>query len=142
MRKPNGSFGFVDIDALLDAAFDELGNDEKMASNVLSDVALLISEKRISEGMSQKDFAEKLGISQGLLSRYENGSENLSVKKLSEIFCKLDIEPKLWFKGKACASETEDHSRISARYVEHMVRRAAQWGCDHTTAFDICEKAS
>ncbi len=139
MKKPNDLFDAVDIDTLLDGAFSELSKDEKMASNVLSDVALLISEKRISEGMSQKEFAEKLGISQGLLSRYESGSENLSVKKLSEIFCKLEIEPKLWFKDKACVSEAEDSISISAG---RMLKASVQWGRVQYAALDIGEKAS
>lgn len=46
----------------------------------------------MQSGLSQEEFAKKLGINQSMLSKYESGEYNFTVKKLADICCKLDID--------------------------------------------------
>lgn len=61
-----------------------------------SDFALILSRLRHESGLSQRQVASELGISQALLSHYENGAR----------------EPKLEFVIKACT-----YYRVSADYI-------------------------
>ena len=45
--------------------------------------------------MSQKELAEKLGVSQAMVSKLESGEYNPTIKKLCELFQKLDLDMKL-----------------------------------------------
>ena len=58
----------------------------------LSDIAFKICHKRISMGMSQKEFADYLGVSQGMVSRWENGDYNFTVATLCNLCCKLGLD--------------------------------------------------
>lgn len=51
----------------------------------LMDIALAIVKARSRLGLSQSDLARKLKTSQSVLSRIENGNQNLSVKMLVKI---------------------------------------------------------
>lgn len=49
-----------------------------------------ISDMRRQQGLSQKELAKKIGISQQLISRIEKGSENMSLITLTTIARALD----------------------------------------------------
>lgn len=51
----------------------------------LMDVALAIVEARNKAGLSQSELARKLDTTQSVISRIENGNQNLSVKMLVQI---------------------------------------------------------
>jgi ribosome-binding protein aMBF1 (putative translation factor) len=51
----------------------------------LMDVALAIVEARNKSGLSQAELAKKLSTTQSVISRIENGNQNLSVKILAKI---------------------------------------------------------
>lgn len=51
----------------------------------LMDVALAIAEARNKAGLSQAELAKKLDTKQSVISRIENGNQNLSVKILIKI---------------------------------------------------------
>lgn len=52
-----------------------------------------ITRIRIARGLSQKDFAEQIGVTQGLVSRWESGDSNYTIATLAKIAaaCGLDI---------------------------------------------------
>lgn len=62
-------------------------------------IAVLISSARESKGVSQAELARMLGTTQSVISRIENGNQNLSVQMLAKIAsvlgCRLliDMEP-------------------------------------------------
>lgn len=80
--------------------------DELEADIVLADIAGKLSAERIKKGMSQKDFAKLLGISQGRVSKMESGECNFSVRHLIKIAHKLSIPLKIFF-GKEPVLEQE-----------------------------------
>ncbi|HHU72181.1 MAG TPA: helix-turn-helix transcriptional regulator [Clostridiales bacterium] len=51
-----------------------------------------IQLKRISLGMNQKQFAKMMGVSQGMVSKWESGEYNFTLTTLIDICSKLDLE--------------------------------------------------
>lgn len=70
--------------------FDKFKKDQefqkhyKEASELL-DVAIKIAQAREEKKMSQKELAELINTDQSVISRIENGRENISLKKLFKI---------------------------------------------------------
>jgi HTH-type transcriptional regulator / antitoxin HipB len=61
----------------------------KMGS--IEDLPKVLIQKRISLGMTQKELAEKLGIKEQMVQRYEsNGYESISYHRLTEVWNALD----------------------------------------------------
>ena len=56
-----------------------------------------IIDARKASGMTQKDLAEKTGITQGDISRLENGSANPSLKTLQRLADAMGMTLKLEF---------------------------------------------
>ena len=54
--------------------------------------AALILNKRYELGMNQTDFAKFLGVSQTMVSRWEDGEYNFTLEKVGEISSKLGLE--------------------------------------------------
>lgn len=52
----------------------------------------IISARRRALGLSQGQVAEKLGISQALFARFENGTRTLSAGRLVDIFNVLGLD--------------------------------------------------
>lgn len=68
-------------------------NDEELTLSVFQGlIAAEISSRRIKFGLSQKEFADSMGVSQGLVSRWENGDTNFTLSTLVKIASKLNIE--------------------------------------------------
>ncbi len=57
----------------------------------------MIRDIRKEEGLSQKALADKLGVSQQLISRIENGKENISLITLDNILRALGRELKITY---------------------------------------------
>ena len=51
----------------------------------LMDIALAIVEARNKSGLSQTELARKLHTTQSVISRIENGNQNISMKVLAKI---------------------------------------------------------
>jgi len=66
----------------------------------IKELALISSKiemKRIDLEMSQKQFADMMGVSQGMVSKWESGDYNFTITTLNDICEKLelDFEPKI-----------------------------------------------
>lgn len=74
--------------------FDDLSEDlknEMELDSLLVDLACSIINYRIDNNITQKDLAEKLGISQAMVSKIESGDYNPSVGFLFNISKKLGL---------------------------------------------------
>jgi DNA-binding XRE family transcriptional regulator len=60
----------------------------------------LIRNTRKEQGLSQKDLAKKLGISQQIISRVEKGRENISLATLTNITRALGVKVEFIFTSK------------------------------------------
>lgn len=62
---------------------------------ICREIGQQLQEIRQKMGLSQKAFAERLGISQQLISRIENGKENISLITLKNMATVLDKKVKI-----------------------------------------------
>ncbi len=77
--------------------------------DILASIASTFIKYRSKHKLTQKELASKLGISQVMISRIENGEWNLSMKKLVEYVKKLDGDVKIQMDLPGC--ETEQNRR-------------------------------
>jgi ribosome-binding protein aMBF1 (putative translation factor) len=70
---------------------DALSADEQEKAKLLGDIAASIQDRRRELGYTQKDLANKLGVSQVMISRWENGDENFTVSTLARISAALNM---------------------------------------------------
>ena len=81
------------------------------AASVIAKVSAFIINYRNRSGMTQKEFAEFMGVSQGMVSKWESAEYNYSVESIAQIAEKLgytfDIEFKPENEYLANAPKTE-----------------------------------
>lgn len=70
---------------------DGISEEQFQTEKILAVIGAKINLKRLEMGMDQKLFAKFMGVSQGMVSRWESGSYNFSVSTLSSICQKLDL---------------------------------------------------
>lgn len=71
---------------------DSFTPEERMAAESIAQIAASIQRRRKEQGYTQQDLAKKLGVSQVMISRWENGEENFTVATLAKISSALDME--------------------------------------------------
>ena len=57
----------------------------------LARISARIERCRLELGMTQTEFAEYMGVSQGMVSRWESREYNFTIKTLNEICKKLNL---------------------------------------------------
>ena len=70
---------------------DELSDEEIIAAEFIASIAQSIQQQRRIQGLTQKQLAEKLGVSQAMVSQWENGEENFTVTTLVRISSALGL---------------------------------------------------
>lgn len=68
-----------------------ISKEQIQTEKTLAIIGAKINLKRLELGMDQKTFAKFMGVSQGMVSRWESGAYNFSVSTLSSICQKLDL---------------------------------------------------
>ena len=58
----------------------------------LAKISARIERCRIEMGMTQQEFAEYMGVTQGMVSKWESREYNFTIKTLNEICQKIDLE--------------------------------------------------
>lgn len=81
-----------------------LSEEELLAKKTLAIIAADIQLKRIELGLDQKEFAKLLGVSQGMVSRWESGTYNFTITTLINICEKLELS----FKPQITSKEVEE----------------------------------
>lgn len=67
-------------------------DDNEVKSIVeLARISACIEKSRHNMGMTQKDFAEYMGVTQGMVSKWESRHYNFSIKTLNEICEKINM---------------------------------------------------
>ena len=77
-----------------------ISEEQLKIEKTLSVISAKIYTKRTQMGMDQKAFAKFMGVSQGMVSRWESGTYNFSVTTLIGICEKLELnfEPQIFEK--------------------------------------------
>lgn len=77
------------MDKLVNVLTQGLSEEDLSNAILMADIAAEISISRIKMGMTQKKFAQYLGVSQGWVSRIERGDCNFTIETLTRILGKL-----------------------------------------------------
>lgn len=77
---------------LFSSLFDALSEEDILASALRHDISKSIIKHRLSLGMNQKEYAKKLGVSQGMVSKWESGDYNFSTSSLAKIAIKTGLK--------------------------------------------------
>lgn len=57
----------------------------------LAQISAKIERRRLELGMTQKEFADFMGVTQGMVSKWESREYNFTVKSLNEICHKVNL---------------------------------------------------
>ena len=89
-----------------------ISEEQIKIEKALSVIAAKIYTKRTQMGMDQKAFAKFMGVSQGMVSRWESGTYNFSISTLIGICEKLELnfEPQIWKEPVPLDSEFEKNT--------------------------------
>lgn len=61
------------------------------SANVTAKISAFIANKRHEMNMTQKEFAEMMNVSQGMISKWESAQYNFTVESIAKIAEKLNI---------------------------------------------------
>ena len=77
-----------------------ISNTQLKTEKALAVISAQIFTKRTKMGMDQKSFAKFMGVSQGMISKWESGTYNFTISTLIGICEKLDLlfEPQIFEK--------------------------------------------
>lgn len=92
---------------LFNELFSELSEADILAADLRHQVSRFIRNKRIELGMTQKQFAEYMDVTQGMVSKWESFSYNFSLEHIAAIFSKLKID--ISFKANNASEEYENN---------------------------------
>lgn len=84
--------------------FDCLSETEKKQGKLRGVISAAIENKRFELNMTQNEFAKKIGVTQGMVSKLESSEYNITVDKMIELFEKLDIEYNININGEMCVN--------------------------------------
>ncbi len=62
------------------------------ASKIKFKISKMLYQKRKQMNMSQKEFAKFMGVTQGMVSKWESFEYNFTIESLCEVFEKIDID--------------------------------------------------
>lgn len=80
------------------ALFDDfLDPSDVLHSKLMAQISSAIIKERLKLHMNQSDFASHIDVNQSLISRWEHGDYNFSLKKLAQIASKLDLDVNIIF---------------------------------------------
>lgn len=80
------------VSELLSVLSKDFSEEELTLSTMQAMIAAEISMKRQLLGLSQKQFAEKMHVTQALVSKWESGDVNYTLKTLIQIAFALNIK--------------------------------------------------
>lgn len=76
----------------VDGYLPGMTKDIVIDADLRATMALAIFKKRETLGMTQKEFANHVGVSQGMVSRWESMECNFTFKAVADICAKLDLD--------------------------------------------------
>jgi len=94
--------------------YDMFTEEEHAEARCRVEITTTIQLQRKALGYTQKDLAKKLGVSQVMISRWENGEENLTIATLAKIAVALGLDLRNPFQSPmALSMVAEDNSKYT-----------------------------
>ena len=127
------------LDDLLEIFEEDVATADIISARVLAEVSASIVKYRVDNGMTQKEFAQYMDVSQGMVSKWESADYNFSIKTLADIAAKLDMDVKICLQkpGSSCISESSErfHHFSSVEKVAFRVNNdnSRPQGCRYYT---------
>lgn len=80
------------VNQLIEAMSQTLSSSDIVTAEQLAKISSVIVSNRLERGMNQKQFAEFIGVSQGMISKWESGEYNFTIEALANICNKLNLD--------------------------------------------------
>lgn len=95
---------FIDAHSVIDYFADQLEKPVEnyagyMSTKALDEFSLQLVNYRIAHHLNQTELARELGIKQPMVSQYESGTNNITVKRLCEICEKLGVRVRIEYEN-------------------------------------------
>lgn len=87
---------------------EQLTVSDVTAARLQAKIAAVIAKKRLELGMTQKQFADKMQVSQGMVSKWESEDYNFTIESLAQIAEKLELQLDI-----CMISESEEYRKIN-----------------------------
>lgn len=110
-------------------------------AKISSQVSSAIVKERLRLKMNQKEFADYIHSQQSLVSRWESGKYNFSLRKLSEISAALDMKLNLSLTPRRLQRK-EFFSTDTIKYSEWTCVPVMQRETTHQTTWSLCVESS
>ena len=79
------------IEKFAEALSNSVTSSDLRSAEILSNISLCLIKYRMDHKMDQKAFAKCLGVSQPMVSKYESGNYNFTIRSLVDITEKLEV---------------------------------------------------
>ena len=86
-----------DLSVLLSLFADSITPEDIISTKLMSQISSAIVKERLKLHMTQAEFAKHINVSQALVSRWERGNCNFSLKKVAEIASTLNLDVNISF---------------------------------------------
>lgn len=70
---------------------DHLSEEEITVAKYIAQIATAIQRQRKAMGLTQRELAQRLGVSQVMVSHWENGEKNFTIATLAKISVALSM---------------------------------------------------
>lgn len=122
------------MDDLLEMFSDVLDPADVLTSKLMAQISSAITGERLRLQMSQEKFADHIGVAQSLVSRWEHGNYNFSIRKLSEIAVKLNLDVNLSINPHVAKPQEDRFKKVpGAKVIEFVARDSAPDNVFHIT---------
>ncbi len=80
------------LSELLSLFEETLDAADILTSKIMAQISTAITKERLKSHMNQSEFAKYINASQSLVSRWERGDYNFSIRKIAEIATALNLD--------------------------------------------------
>jgi transcriptional regulator with XRE-family HTH domain len=107
--------------------FGDMTEEEKQFNRIMAHISMRIAQARDELGMSQKEFAEFMNVTQGMVSRWECAACNFTFEKAVSIFCKLGISLDVSFAVKAKENKSMGPQDRITKLADYYCKSKNSW---------------
>lgn len=77
-------------DRMFEFVSDYITKSDIYAASVIGKISAFVFNRRMEKKMSQAEFAKMMGVSQGMVSKWESSDYNFTIESIAQIVAKLD----------------------------------------------------